>query len=90
MFPILAAFLLTSSIAGETGASFHRLDVTANCRREVSASGISEALEQCIADEQAARDKLQPQWSKPDRHDRQACLQEISIDNMPSYVADLH
>ncbi|WP_213770549.1 hypothetical protein [Bradyrhizobium sp. dw_78] len=64
-----------------------QFDITANCRAEISTiSGVSESLQQCVSDEQTARDALQPEWSGFIAHDQRECLQETGMDGTPSYV----
>jgi len=63
--------------------SVPKFDMARECRFE---GGSKAALEQCIEDESAARDQLQPIWIQSSAADKATCVGETSIDGTPSYV----
>ena len=63
--------------------SLPKFDIARECRSE---GGSKVVVEQCIEDESAARDQLQPIWTQSSAADKATCVGETSIDGTPSYV----
>jgi hypothetical protein len=73
--------------AARAADAFPKFDIEHNCKLETSeSSGIGETQQSCVADEQRARDELQPKWAKYSKPDQSSCVQETSLDGTPSYV----
>ena len=78
--PIVILAALPISKVADTVPKF---DIGRECQSE---GGSKAMLDQCAADEAAARDQLQPQWVQFSAHDKTVCIRETSMDGTPSYV----
>lgn len=63
-----------------------KFDIVRHCQVETGeASDKSAAVDQCVADEKQARDRLTQQWGRFAREDKSTCVQETGIADMSSY-----
>ena len=83
MFNPVQLFLFASLPFITIADSVPKFDITRECRSE---GGSKAVLEQCIEDESAARDQLQPLWVQSSAADKASCVGETSMDGTPSYV----
>ncbi len=83
MLTHLPIVILASLPFTEVADTVPNFDIVRECRSE---GGSTATLERCAADEAAARDQLQPQWTQFSPRDKTVCLRETSMDSTPSYV----
>jgi len=83
---LLSNFMLAMPVAVAADA-IPVLDVEASCRQVAAiAGGQVTSKDQCMAQEQGAREDLRKQWPTFSRADQQSCLAQTRMGGLPSYV----
>jgi hypothetical protein len=91
-YSIFTIAIVIGVIAGASASSaatdsVPKFDIERGCRLELSGgSSTGETMASCKADEERARDELNPRWSSFSRPDKTLCIKETQIDGTPSYV----
>jgi hypothetical protein len=84
MFLSLSGALLASQLVVTAAAQVPKIDFMPGCRGATT-MGLGATLQNCIEDEQRARDQLVKEWSQFSNPDKTSCTEEISGFE-PSYV----
>lgn len=83
---VLAALLGSAAVAHAADAP-PRLDVTTSCEAAArSALSLGRERESCLADERAAKDDLEHNWSKYGAADKVRCVGNVGSGGPASYV----
>ncbi len=61
-------------------------DIAPTCRDSVQLGGEAGSGSSCLADEAAARQQVQQQWSQFSKKNREECATLVNIGGPPSYV----
>jgi hypothetical protein len=80
----LSAALLASQLTLTVADQIPKLDVIPGCRG-ATAMGMGATPQNCVADEQSARQQLAKEWAQFAKPDKTSCTEEVSGFE-PSYV----
>jgi hypothetical protein len=84
MFLSLSGALLASQLVVTVADQVPKIDIMPSCRG-AAAMGMGATLQNCVGDEQSARDQLVKEWPQFSTPDKTSCTKEISGFE-PSYV----
>jgi hypothetical protein len=86
----ISMIIVSSHLVVAVAGQVPKFDIARTCKLDVAATSgltVGQPLQNCISDEQKARQQLASQWSKFPAPGRASCIANESVGGTPSYVS---